>query len=56
MSPGSLEEPSEPAESDSDSPAVTTAAAGDVLAVKVGAVGTGFLSFGLDRTCVARRA
>ncbi|KXF51712.1 hypothetical protein AXA44_13400 [Rhodococcus sp. SC4] len=52
LSPGSLEEPSEPAESESDSTEQEATAlpetAGGALASCVGAAGTGVLSFGLD--------
>ncbi|WP_252189872.1 MULTISPECIES: hypothetical protein [unclassified Rhodococcus (in: high G+C Gram-positive bacteria)] len=53
LSPGSLEEPSEPAESESDSTeregtTLPETSAGGALAACVGAAGTGVLSFGLD--------
>ncbi|TQC49261.1 hypothetical protein EEB14_10530 [Rhodococcus sp. WS4] len=53
LSPGSLEEPSEPAESESDSTeqeatTLPETSVGGALAACVGAAGTGVLSFGLD--------
>ncbi|QSE88260.1 hypothetical protein JWS13_06325 [Rhodococcus pseudokoreensis] len=52
LSPGSIEEPSEPAESESDSTGqegtTLPETAGGALAAYVGAAGTGVLSFGLD--------